>query len=226
VMNAKPTFRYIQQEDISIVAGELADIISKQASTNDVLWLLSGGSCIKVAVESRILLGDLSQHKHKINIAMIDERLVDIGNSDSNHQQLIDSGFDFTYTNFMPIIYNYDTNAGVSSYEKYLQKALTRGTKIIGLFGMGIDGHTAGLLPNCTILKSAKLIDHYQGPDYLRASITPKMFDHIDTALLYCVGMNKWPALEIMKSGVYQLPVQLLKNARKLVVYTDYKEKS
>jgi len=196
------------------------------ASHQNVLWFVSGGSCIEleVAIRDRLNFGSDTT----LNVALVDERYVTVEDANSNAKQLLDAGFKTEGVNFnaalQPDLTLVDT---ANRYETLVAKLFEQCDVSFGVFGMGADGHTAGLLPDCPLLKSnQELVGTYQGFDFERISLTPLAIGKLDHAALYAAGEAKWPQLKQLNEMIDSviMPVQLLKQFEPLEIYTDYKE--
>lgn len=215
---------YIPATDIETPAAYLAEGISEQLKQDQaVLWLVPGGSSIKVAVRARELLGDTDLSR--LHVGLTDERYGPPKHDDSNWQQLMDSGFDTFGLNSYPAL-SQDTpiQQAASAYSEQMQSLLADTDYAVGLFGIGADGHTAGLLPGNPLMDADELYGQYCALDFDRISATPKLIEHLDLAMVYATGQNKWPALETLLSNDAEdsMPAQILNRAVKLKVFSDY----
>jgi 6-phosphogluconolactonase/glucosamine-6-phosphate isomerase/deaminase len=186
-----------------------------------VLWLVSGGSAIKVAVE---VSQKLSATPY-LMIGQIDERYGSIDHKDSNWLQLLDGGFAIDKFTTHPILIGQSADQTTASYDKWLRQVLNNQTAAIGLFGIGVDGHTAGILPGSPAADETRAyVSYYKGPDYSRITITPIAIQKLDFAFVLAMGDGK---RETLKSFVnqdlppQQQPAQFLRQAGKVLLYTD-----
>lgn len=220
----KADINYIPASDIETPAASLAEQISEQLKKDRaVLWLVSGGSSIKVAVRTREILSymDLS----RLHVGLTDERYGPPKHGDSNWQQLLDSGFDTAGLNGYPVLSQYiPIQQAVSAYSEQMQSLLAEADYKVGLFGIGSDGHTAGLLPGNPLMGSGDFYGQYCALDFDRISATPKLIEQLDLAMAYAAGQDKWPALETLLSNDTEasMPAQVLNRAVKLKVFSDY----
>src|ERR1035438_6742188 len=113
-----------------------------------VLWLVSGGSNATVARQVRRVLP--ANRLKNLKVALVDERYGKPGHGDSNFTKLRRVGFDFTNVNFKPVLTreNLSFELTVKNYEKHVRQLFEASDIIIGQFGIGADGHTAGILPH------------------------------------------------------------------------------
>jgi 6-phosphogluconolactonase/glucosamine-6-phosphate isomerase/deaminase len=112
----------------------------------------------------------------------------------------------------------------VLAYEEVITTQLARADLCIGLFGMGMDGHTAGILPNSPAVSSSTLVRGYDAGRFLRITITPAAIRMLHEAVLYAVGVEKrQPLLDLVTTelSIAAQPAQALKSSQKLHIFTD-----
>lgn len=215
--------RAIAADDIEEPARYIAGRIrARLDAEQSVLWLISGGSAIKLAVRARQLLGALQQD-HKLHVGLVDERYGEVDHKDSNTRQLLDSGFDTAGLAFYPVLTGQDIESATRAYGQTLRRLSRRTAVTIGLFGMGSDGHTAGLLPGNPLMSASDFVGHFDGDDYRRVTVTPSFIHRIDEAILYAVGDAKWPVLAELATT--NLPVASLRGTDSLTVFSDYRSR-
>lgn len=204
------------------IAARLRSLVDEH---RQVVWLVSGGSCIPVAVEARRMLGELSGVV-SLHVALIDERYGDIGHPNSNSEQLMQAGFDAQGLTLHQVLLGEDIETTTTRYDGLLNTLFEKSDYTIGLFGMGADAHTSGLLPGNPVMEDTHFVGRYDGPDFQRVTTTPTCIRSIDEAVLYAVGDNKWPALaELEADGdVNNQPVRVLKDISSLHIFTDYQK--
>jgi 6-phosphogluconolactonase/glucosamine-6-phosphate isomerase/deaminase len=243
---------------VDFVAGRLIE--SLRAGVH-VLWLISGGSCIPIAVEvaKRLQKYNVSN----LTVTLTDERYGLLGHADSNWQQLLDAGFVLPGATLVPLLGGqgrqaiaeklaatlreflgtgpqdiaissgrsmgslpsaHDPSLPLQNAESRRSVPLTKLCYTLGLFGMGSDGHTAGLLPGSSALESQELAADFTGPDFERITMTPAAIAKLDEAVLYAVGKTKHAVLAQLKRDVQlnQQPAQVLKHVPRLTVFNDY----
>jgi 6-phosphogluconolactonase len=220
-----PNLELIHANDNQTPAQALASRIRQRLTTGQsVVWLVSGGSAIAVAVRARQLLGAIGPDEH-VSVCLIDERFGPVGHADSNWQQLLDAGFDTTGLQAYPILADStDVGQTAARYDATLTQLLQPDAYSIGLFGIGSDGHTAGLLPHSAPLSADELVGRYQGPDYERVTITPRLIKRLNEIVVYACGDAKGHALEQMQQdgSASDIPARLLWGTQNTTVYTDW----
>lgn len=190
----------------------------------NVLWLLSGGS--NIAIELAVLARLKHASPQTLSIGLIDERFVPPRSPDNNWHKLLDGGLDNNKATLIPPIVHTDLGleAAAEDYRKRLSDALQKADAVIAQFGIGPDGHTAGILPHSPgVHEEAAQVIGYKANDFERITTTPSLFRDIDLAIGVAMGEAKGPVLERMSSDVSadDQPAQLLLLAKELIIYTD-----
>ena len=186
-----------------------------------VLWLLSGGSNVSVAVEVAHRLRNVTLAN--LTVILADERYVQPGHHDSNWQQLLDAGLDLPGAALQPTLLGQGFDATVSRFYKDLDHALTAADWSVALLGMGTDGHIAGILPGSPAVTSADVAVGYEAADYTRITITSVGLARLDEVVLVAAGQAKQPQLERLHSqlDVQEQPAQALKRVPTVHIYTN-----
>jgi 6-phosphogluconolactonase/glucosamine-6-phosphate isomerase/deaminase len=205
-------------------ADSLALSISTQLNSGKpVLFLVGGGSGIAVSVKvSEILEKNLNQKN--LTIMPTDERYGPVGHPDSNWQQLTEKGFSLPDAKLIPVLRGEDTITTTQKFAQTLKEEFSKDSYKIGLFGIGADGHTAGILPGSDAVDSPDLAYTYKTPTFERITMTPKAILQLDEIVLYAEGKNKWKTLTELKQDkdIHEQPAQILKKVKKLKIFTDY----
>ena len=200
------------------VAGNIA---AQLADNRTVLWLLSGGSAIAVAVAaSKHLAG---QNLSGITASLIDERFGPVGNPQSNWRQLQDAGFELAGAALHPVLDGASQSDTAEAFDGFLHTEFNRADFHIGLLGIGPDGHTSGILPHSPAVTALVLATAYDGGAFRRITTTPRALSYLDEAVVYAVGRSKWPVLDRLETDMpfAEQPAQALKAATKLTIFTD-----
>lgn len=219
------------QQVAQIVAQKIQKYLNNKQS---VFWIVTGGSAISVAVQASQLL-----HKtnlSKLTVTLTDERFGPVGQADSNWQQLLEAGFELPGASLLPVLIDQNRLTTTEQYNKNLKKCFTQSNYSLGLFGIGPDGHTAGILPGSPQIDSDQLATSYadnQAPqsqaagiyrDKDRITMTAKAIAQLDEAIIFAIGkeLSLFDKLE-QDIAVRDMPAQALKRAKKLTVYNDKK---
>ncbi len=152
------------------------------------------------------------------------------------------------------ILHGKSMDEEVKSYNIFLENLLTTNYSLlttIAIFGIGKDGHTAGIFPTQTIeefrgiyrslptaclparqgeagLEDEVLVvgHHYGAEPYKdRITITPLLISKLDHAFLVTQGEGKKKVLQRFSNASfedrYQIPAVVLKSAKNLMIFTD-----
>ena len=194
---------------------EGAEILTKKIEDNlraghKVLWLLSGGSNIGISVQALKILQAKNISLKNLTVTLTDERYGLVGHPDSNWQQLINTGFNFDLVKHQPILQNLDFNQTVEKFKQNYQELYDWADMVIGQFGIGTDGHTAGILPK---------------PDkYKRISLDLETIKNIDIACTFVFGEAKREVIQSLKNKNLSLdimPAQILKEIKDSYLLSD-----
>ncbi|HWZ65378.1 MAG TPA: 6-phosphogluconolactonase [Patescibacteria group bacterium] len=201
----------------------IASVINRKLSDGmRVLWLVSGGSAVGVAVRVRQKLASTT----KLTVMQVDERYGPVGHSDSNWQQLLDKGFVTSGIKCRPILLGKDFAKTTLEYNRALTIAYFVADFAIGLFGIGSDGHTAGILPGSSAVSNTNLVASFQAVDYQRITITPTAIAKLDLAVAYVADHEKFNTLQDLQAElpIFKQPAQALKLAKEAYVYNEHME--
>lgn len=204
----------------TIICNELSDVIA-----NNILLLVSGGSSAQVAID--VLKKIPSNQINKINILLADERYVDYNSPSSNAKLLKILGINKYTNNFFELLESeshtrdYYNQKLSQMLKDYTQKA----DYIIAILGIGADGHTAGILPGSVAESSESpySID-YSTDSFERITIAPNYFNNIDHAYVYAQGPNKESILNKFLNNSNNLPMDLIKKAKKYSLFYNEEE--
>lgn len=213
-------------DPINASAEHLATTIKERLAAGEhVLWLLSGGSGVKVVLETdRLLSGtDLTN----LSVTLSDERYGNVGHPNENWQQLLDGGLKLEgATLYRPLI-NEDITTTTDEFGAWIMQVMSAADYKIGLFGIGSDGHTAGIKPHSPAVEATAWAACYQGEDFERITMTPFAISQLDEAVIQASGTDKVPTLRTLiheNIDIANQPAQALKTVSSCTLYTDNKE--
>lgn len=190
-----------------------------------VLWLVSGGSNIPLEVGiMNSLPDDLTVH---LTIMPIDERYGPEGHPNSNVKQLYDAGFYSKRAVFYAPLDSRPLEETVANYARAVQVALDNTTRVIAQMGMGADGHVAGVLPGSPALTDPNLVTAYQGPDYMRLTLSMTALRQVDEVYMFAYGHEKRAALDKLCddfTSIEEQPAQVLRELKEVYIYNDQLE--
>ena len=211
----------VKSDTTTPVVTYLTDVLSKHLSSSEsVLWLLSGGSAVPVAVA---VAGRLNPSLlPSLTITLIDERYGPVGHKDSNWQALMTAGLT-SGANLLPVLTGASLASTVTRWSKELDHALEAASFRIGLLGIGPDGHTSGILPNSSAVTANGIVYAYEGGGFERITTTFETIKRLDEAVVYAIGESKRPVLERLNEDIplAEQPAQILKQLPKTTIFND-----
>ena len=204
-----------------------ARIISGLGDGKRVLWLISGGSNILLEVEIMAAVRESGADLAGLAVMPMDERYGEAGHKDSNIQQLRDAGFESGEATLVDIlIHNVPFDQTVSFYNDIASTAFASAGVVIGQFGLGADGHVAGILPDSPATSAEPVVViGYEWSDYIRLTLSAEMLKQIAVAFVPAFGAGKADALARLredKEKFEKLPAKLLYDLPEVHVYTDH----
>ena len=201
-------------------------VVSHLATGKKVLWLVPGGSNISAAVSimNAIRKETSPVELSTLTVSLTDERYGQVGHSDSNWKQLIDAGFNFNGIETIPVLVGSSFEDTIKQYGVNISKAMESSDITIGLFGMGADGHIAGVLPYTPGVASTDSAVGYKTETFARITLTLNTLKRINEAFLFAFGESKRKAVNDLEQGSSSLdeqPAGVLKNIGNAWVYSD-----
>jgi 6-phosphogluconolactonase/glucosamine-6-phosphate isomerase/deaminase len=205
---------------------EIADIVATSINSKlekgiNILWFVSGGSVIPTQV---LIAKKITKHPvGKLIVTLADERYGEVNHKDSNWFKLIEAGFDLPQAKLIPILKGKDISETTNDFKNTLNNELNNVDFKIGIFGIGIDGHTAGILPKSGATSSNDIVYTYKPDAFNRITITPKIIYTLDEAILYAMDNAKLFEIEKLKTNltIEEQPAQALKKVPLLTVFTN-----
>lgn len=197
-------------------------LITELQNGLNVLWLVPGGSNIPTVVS--IMNGIPEGLTGNLTIALTDERFGPVNHPDSNWHQLNDAGFNPKKATTVPVLTGLeDMDATVTAYSTMLQSLLSYNQVTIGYFGMGPDGHIAGILPATTATTATGLVAGYHTEQFDRITSTFAAIKYCNAAYLLAFGEAKLEALQNLQKDIplTEQPAQILKQLPEAYVYND-----
>jgi 6-phosphogluconolactonase/glucosamine-6-phosphate isomerase/deaminase len=185
--------------------------------TGKTLLLLSGGSSAKVGIKVLQLLPQ--EILQKVTVALCDERFVAFDSPDSNWNLLTTLGINEIDVKKIAVLPrdSEDRQRVALDYSEALKTELTNSQHVVAILGLGVDNHTAGILPNTEASHTTNLLTFdYATDNFERITITPAFFTNIDFAFLYTEGAEKKSAVELLNNDLDPVayPSQLIKNTK------------
>ncbi|MGA2911839.1 MAG: 6-phosphogluconolactonase [Candidatus Levyibacteriota bacterium] len=208
-------------------------LLYEKVSRNSVLFL-SGGSTPKTLYQSLA-----QERKLKAGaVALIDERFGEKLHENSNEKMIRDTGL-IQYllkqnVRFYPVLENKSFEETTKDYDETVRYLFNYFPKSVGILGVGVDGHTAGLPAGMTndqfsISNKTDLVtsfNDFPAAQKQRITLTFLGLSKLDEIIVLVFGKDKKKALRLMfKPGsVTQIPSRFLtqpKITEKVTLITD-----
>lgn len=192
-----------------------------------VLWLVSGGSNIPVEIAvMRQLREDCPELLDDLMVLPMDERYGPSGHQNSNYQQMLEAGFAPGDAHWYDVLIDdLPLAETVDYYVDLAEETFGVASYVIGTFGMGADGHTAGILPRSpAAFDTEAVVVGYTGPDHVRMTLTQSVLVRCNEAFLLAYGETKQDALhnlEAAEHSIDDMPAQILHHIENVTVYND-----
>lgn len=224
----RPTIQYHYGNGIHQITNHMyAHLATSLRTGQSVLWLVGGGSgmAVTLAVAERL------RHSHISLIALTamltDERYGALNHPDENYRQLCDHGFSIPGATVIRTLTGDTIEQTTQRFADRLGVELAAADESIGLFGIGSDGHTAGIKPHSPGVYSQSLAVCYESEDFSRITMTERAIAQLDHIDIYASGTAKQAVVhEFMTTTVpiASQPAQLLKRHAHADLFTDIKE--
>jgi 6-phosphogluconolactonase/glucosamine-6-phosphate isomerase/deaminase len=219
------------REDQGVAVDAIATrIVNELQAGKRVLWLVSGGSNVGLQVQIMQMVRDqASEHLGGLAILPMDERYGKPGHANSNTEAMRAAGFDPAEATWVDVLmHDVPFDQTIDFYNEVAATALANATVVIGQFGLGPDGHVAGVLPGSPAATADEVtVAGYEWTDYTRLTLTPTALARIQIAYVPTYGDNKKDALQRLRANtetLSQLPAKLLYEIPEVYVYNDQLE--
>ncbi len=204
---------------------KLASAIGKHKKP---LLLLSGGSSLNAV---RVMASRLTKaQKNRIKVMQIDARYVPFGDEDNNWSQIEKYLSDDLVLDRKNAIYEEDKKPRdlASNYSAMLEEAMEDADITIGVYGMGADGHIAGIKPMWAPYRFTRFLDgravvSYKAKDFIRITTTSEVIVRLDRIIGLVCGKEKYEAIKKLdeEASMRQHPAQLLKDAKNAELHVN-----
>lgn len=212
--------------DVAVIS--IAEAIMNVLRQNKaVLWLVCGGSNITVQVAvMKLLTSKAKVYLKNLTILPMDERYGPDDHPDSNYRQMREKGFDAGQATWINVLQANDTLAvTVAAYGDLVQAAFKQADFVIGTFGIGVDGHTAGVLPlSPALAEQPHPVVGYTAPGFIRMTIVPSWLKRCDVSFLLAYGPEKAVVLKRLQTcdlPLNEMPARLHYDIPSATVYND-----
>lgn len=200
-------------------------VLSQLELNKKVLLFVTGGSSITVCIKVSELL---REHPHQnLTVMLTDERYGEVNHADSNWGKLIKGGFSLPEAKLIPTLIGKDHATTTKEFNENLEREFKNADYKIGVFGVGPDGHTAGILSGSPAVHSRELGCGYDSEVFSRVTMTFKAIEKLDEVIAWIQGENKWEVIKDLDGKDIELgkqPAQILKKVSSLTIFTDYKK--
>jgi 6-phosphogluconolactonase/glucosamine-6-phosphate isomerase/deaminase len=209
-----------------VVEALVTKLSSSLAAGKKTLWLVPGGSSIAIAIAVAKRLADYDLRN--LSVMLTDERYGATGHADSNWHQLLDGGFALSGATLVPVLTDKDQATTTAEFAAHLQALLDTAEYSLGFFGIGADGHTAGMLPGTSAVESTEYAAGYDAGNFQRITMTSPAIARLNEAVVYAVGESKWPVFDGLEQDITiaTMPAQALKQVPTVTIFNDYKGES
>lgn len=211
------------QDDRKIVDYLTSTLTAHLQADESVLWLVPGGSAMKIATQVLAQLEDTDTSK--LCITLTDERYGRPNHPDENWSQLGQMGFDVSTINAYRVLRGEDAETTAQDFSAKLQQLFGTYDYKIGLFGIGADGHTAGIKPHTVAVTSDEYAAQFEGADFARVTMTPRAVAELDEVVAYAHGAEKHETLRSLLNEEVALidqPAQVLKTVPTSTLFSDF----
>lgn len=212
-----------EQDNLHIVEYLTSTLVAHLQADESVLWLVPGGSAMKVATKVLAALEDVDTSK--LCITLTDERYGRPDHPDENWLQLEQLGFNVSTINAYRVLRGEDIETTAQDFGDKLERLFATYQYKIGLFGIGADGHTAGIKPHTVAVTSDEYAAQFEGEDFARVTMTPKAIAALDEVVAYAHGADKYPVLsQLLREDVALIdqPAQALKTVPRSTIFSDF----
>ena len=211
--------KYVHIQTIDIVIEHVTTLLREHLRSGErVVWLLSGGSAIKLQVRIAQALQTLDVSN--LYVGLTDERYGPRGHMDENYTQLTEALFPFYIHR---VLKGKSGEATAAEFGKSIEEAIKNADFSLGMFGIGADGHAVGIKAGSPAVASTKPALYYKWDDYERVTLTPPTIRQLDEAIIYASGADKAEALRTLvhkNVSINEQPAQLLKEVPVSTLYT------
>ncbi len=190
-----------------------------------VLWLLSGGSGIEIAIKAQTLLPtdlDLTN----LYASLTDERFGKPNHANENWHQLIAAGFSLPNAQLYRPLQGKDPATTTQLFNNWLGEQFSAADYKIGIFGIGSDGHTAGIKPGSEPNDIQDYAYCFAGDDFQRITISSLAIKRLNEVVAQASGNEKLATIRRLLNSDLSIatqPAQILKSVKLSSLYTDQK---
>ena len=218
---------HFTNDPIVDAAHHIANVIDAHTRQGKrVLWLASGGSGVAVAESVTNLL--TGHDTSRLTVSLTDERYGPIDHANENWRILLDhhaipAGAD----TFRPLD-GASIDHATQQFDAWLKHQFEVTDYTIGLFGIGADGHTAGIKPHSHPLDERTSFAYsFTGEDFERITMTFGAIERLDEIVIQAAGADKKAALAAALSpdqSLAEVPAHIFTRHPHAIVYTSIQQ--
>lgn len=209
-----------------VAAGLMDAIRPRLRNGGKLLWLISGGSSIPVAVMVSKRLADETTDTTGLFATLVDDIYDTPDDEGHNWHRLMQEGFIMPQGGGIGIARaSQQLKRDTAAFDQLLQQKLAWADSTIGQFGIGDDFHTGGIAPQSIAAREHdRLAVGYAYNGQEKITITPGLIARLDVAFVNSLGEAKRPLVAhflVSEVSPEIEPVQNLKTAHKTYLYSD-----
>lgn len=222
--------KFIREGNDKAAVAVAATISGKLKTKKPVIWLVCGGSNISTEVKIMQLVAEQApDNLASLLVLPMDERYGPADHDDSNYRQMREAGFEPHEAMWIDVLgRNEPLQETVTYYSELVRAAFAAADTIVGVFGLGTDGHTAGVLPDSpAITETVSSVVGYDSPPFIRLTLTPQELIKTSVAYVLAYGETKKKPLERLRANeepLEKLPAKLHYDIPEVYVYNDQLE--
>lgn len=219
--------QFLREDRGKAVEAVVSRICKELENAKRVLWLVSGGSNVSAEVEIMSQVRErYTDNLTQLAVLPMDERYGEHGHGSSNTQLLQEAGFDPGAATWVDIlVHNTPFDQTIDFYNDVASTALSSADVVIAQFGMGDNGHVAGVQPDSPAATADETtVAGFTWSDYTRLTLTPMALKRVDAAYLLAYGASKQEALQRLRDRaetLSELPAMLLYEIPEVYIYND-----
>lgn len=208
---------------VETIARRIIASIDSVDSQTPVLLLLPGGSEARYFVD---LFHALRPYQLRLTISLTDERYGPVGHGDSNWHAIDECRPLLPGAQFYPVLTGVSVDETTRQFAEFLDGSLRRGI-VIGLFGVGIDGHISGIKPSSPACSSREYASSYEANDFIRITTTPALLRKLSLGIVAASGEDKAAIITQLQQGGTNplwLPAEYIKQANDYEIVYESEE--
>jgi len=192
-------------------AGEILSLVAETGDRPTAV-MLSGGNTPLAAYQK--VAEAKARAPHTLHVFFSDERMVPSDSPDSNYRNALPTidSLGIPAANVHVVQAELPLTGAADAYDRELERFLGNdGNILLGLLGLGADGHTASLFSPGDLKRGQKRlaipVPREKGP--ARVSVTPKLLSRVERLLFLAVGPEKCEIVRTLIEDPLSIPAGL-----------------